>query len=255
MASEGKQVLAPGPARPAASGGVGGADDGAGEVSGAGGWSIVLESFQGQTSVQAANGRLAAAARDSGRNDVSVRVTPRGAAIVAGWWASPSDPGAQAALRAVRTANARGEAPYSQAFLAPPPQGADPGQLPELNLDGARAVFGARAVYTLQIAVYEAANRDVAKRAAEQAALRLRRDGDLAFYYHGPARSMVTIGVFGDRDLEGPSRVPSPALAAAQQQYPLNLLNGQFPIIERPPGARPGGAEDRKQPSTLVRIP
>lgn len=259
MAAEGRQLFGPGSARPASTEpGAGGGGEGEGEAAattGAGGWSIVLESFQGPTALGEANRRLAEASRDSGRRDVSVRATPRGAAIVAGWWVSPADPGAQAALQAIRSVEVRGERPYFQAFLAPPPQGADPGQLPELNLTGARSVFGARAVYTLQIAVYEAANRDEAKRAAEQAALRLRRDGELAFYYHGPARSMVTVGVFSDRDLEGPGRTPSPALSAVQQQYPLNLLNGQFPIIERPPGAKRGGPDDRKQPSTLVRIP
>jgi len=220
-------------------------------VGGGGGvWSMVLDSFQGARSAEEAAARLDEVAQRSGRTDVAVRITPRGAAIVAGSWPSPADPGAQEALRVVRSRLIAGETPFAQAFLAPSALSADPGQLPELNLAGARAAFGARAVYTLQIAVYESADRVEAKRAAEQAALQLRREGELAFYYHGSTRSMVTLGIFSDRDLEAPGRPKAAAMAAAEERYPLNLLNGQYPIIEKRPGL-----PDRRQPSNLVRIP
>lgn len=220
------------------------------ESVGAGMWSIVLESFQGSRSAEEAAARLDEIARRSGRGDVAVRRTPRGAAVVAGSWRSPGDPGAQEALWSVRRRLIAGETPFARAFLAPSVESADPGELPELNLAGARLVFGAGAVYTLQIAVYESPDRAEAKRAAERAALQLRREGELAFYYHGSTRSMVTVGVFNDRDIEGSGHPKAPALVVAQDRYPLNLLNGQYPIIEKRPGLA-----DRRQPSTLVRIP
>lgn len=242
-AAEGRVVMAPGRAAQGSSGD--------GTQDGAAGWSIVLESFQGAQSVAIAQSRLAEVARLSGLADVSVRTTPQGAAIVAGLWRHPSEPGAQEALRRVRSVSAGAERPFAQAFLAPPVRGVDAGELPELNLASAKSIFGSRAVYTLQIGVYEAPDRAQAKRAAEQAALRLRREGELAFYFHGPVRSMVTVGVFSDRDLQGPARAYGPAITAVHERYPINLLNGQFPIVERVPGAR----EQRQQPSTLVRIP
>ncbi|HBS29300.1 MAG TPA: hypothetical protein DEB06_07580 [Phycisphaerales bacterium] len=118
-----------------------------------------------------------------------------------------------------------------------------------MNLATARQAFGPAAGYSLQVAVYESAKREDAKRAAEAAAAQLRRDGELAFYFHGAARSSVTVGIFGDRDFDASLQPRNPAMIALQQRYPLNLLNGQFPIVERSDGV------ERQQPSTLVRLP
>jgi hypothetical protein len=214
------------------------------------GWSIVLEVYSGPDALNQAQAALARTAVDSGRNDVFIRTTERGAAIVAGSYDGYDSPRAQADLQAVRARLVNGRAQYGSAFLAPPPGTTDPGRVPELNLETARQTFGSRAQYTLQIAVYEAQKRDEAKRAAEEAALRLRREGELAFYYHGPQRSMVTVGVFGDTDFDRHLRPRSALLLALRERYPLNLLNGQFPIVEKRPGE-----PDTQQPSMLVRIP
>src|SRR5690606_17423075 len=85
---------------------------------------------------------------------------------------------------------------FATAFLAPPAGDPDPGAIPQYHLSRARIEFGAQSRYTLQIAVYESNNPAEARRAAEQAAAQLRADGEPAFYYHGPSRSMVTLGAF-----------------------------------------------------------
>jgi hypothetical protein len=211
-------------------------------------WSIVVESFTGDDAAQSAAQRVPAVADALGRSDVYVRTTERGAAVVVGRYDQPA--AARADLDRVRATTVSNNLPFAAAFLAPPPEASDPGQLPELNLEAARNTFGDRAQYTLQIGVYEARNRDEAKRAAEEAALRLRREGELAFYYHGPTRSMVTVGVFSDDDFDASSRPKSAGMIALQSRYALNLLNGQYPIIEKRPGQK-----DRQQPSMLVRIP
>lgn len=214
------------------------------------GWCIVLEVHSGEGALARAQERLAPISIDVGRNDVYLRQTERGAAIVAGRYTAPDSAEARADLAAVRERVVSGKKPFSQAFLAPPPESSDPGKIPELNLEAAKVMFGPKAQYTLQIGVYEAEKRDVAKRAAEEGALRLRRDGELAFYYHGPQRSMVTVGVFHDRDFDASLRPKDAGLIGVQQRYPLNLLNGQYPIIEKRPGQ-----PERPQPSMLVRIP
>lgn len=211
-------------------------------------WSIVVESYTGDDAAQSAAQRVPAVADALGRSDVYVRTTERGAAVVVGRYDQPA--AARADLDRVRATAVNNNFPFAAAFLAPPPEASDPGQLPELNLEAARNTFGDRAQYTLQIGVYEARNRDEAKRAAEEAALRLRREGELAFYYHGPTRSMVTVGVFSDDDFDANSRPKSAGMIALQSRYALNLLNGQYPIIEKRPGQK-----DRQQPSMLVRIP
>jgi hypothetical protein len=213
-------------------------------------WSIVVESHIGKSALADAQARLAPISDALNRKDVFVRATERGAAIVVGLYEAPDAPQVREDLTTIRNTAIGQSLPFASAFLAPPPEVSDPGQLPELNLEAATKSYGARAQYTLQIAVYESAKRDEAKRAAEQAALQLRRDGELAFYYHGPNRSSVTLGVFSDNDFDAGLRPKSPSLIALQQRYPLNLHNGQYPIVEKRPGE-----VDRKQPSMLVRIP
>lgn len=213
-------------------------------------WSIVVESFMGPSAVADAQARLAPISEALGRKDVSVRTTERGAAIVVGHYDAPDNPSVREDLTTIRNTAVAQTLPFASAFLAPPPEVSDPGSIPELNLESATKAFGTRAQYTLQIAVYESAKRDEAKKAAEQAALQLRRDGELAFYYHGPNRSSVTLGVFSDSDFDAALRPKTPGLIALQQRYPLNLHNGQFPIVEKRPGE-----DDRQQPSMLVRIP
>ena len=214
------------------------------------GWTVVLASFSGPEAVEAARQSLEQVSKESGRRDVSIRRTPRGAALVVGSFAAPEAPEAGRTLAEMRAREVGGTRPFASAFLAPPVETLDAGELPELNLANAKRSFGARAKYTLQIGVYEAANRQEAKRAAEKAALVLRQQGEMAFYYHGDSLSMVTVGVFGDADFDKDFRPKSPALGALRQRYPLNLLNGQFPIVERWPG---GG--ERQQQSMLVEVP
>ncbi|MBL8745616.1 MAG: hypothetical protein JNK58_04575 [Phycisphaerae bacterium] len=214
------------------------------------GWSIVLESHTGSDAVARAQARLAAVSNESGRSDVRVRATGRGAAIVAGAYRSPDAPEARADLALVRARVVGDRMPFSQAFFAPPPETVDPGLAPEVNLLAAKQVFGKDKEYTLQIAFYQSKKPEEAKRAAEQAALQLRRDGELAFYYHGPTMSLVTVGVFSDSDFDQGLRPKTAAILALQERYPLNLHNGQFPVIEKRPGA-----PDTKQSSQLVKIP
>ena len=142
-----------------------------------------------------------------------------------------------------------GRRPYRTAFLAPPERRIDEGSLPEYNLATAHQRFGDAAVWTLQIGVYDSPDRAEAKRAAEEAVQRLRREGERAFYYHGETRSMVTVGVFGHSDIDEFARPRSPMLASLMERYPRNLINGS-PIIEKRPGQK-----DREQRSLLVRIP
>src|SRR5207249_754255 len=103
-----------------------------------------------------------------------------------------------------------GQRPYVGAYLAPPPAGQMPGSLPQYNLLRAREAFGEKALYTLQVGVYgrrdleHPSEADLAeeRRAAEEAAFRLRQEGELAFYYHGPQMSTVSVGVFDQTDFD-----------------------------------------------------
>lgn len=214
------------------------------------GWSIVLEVHSGAGSWERAQRRLGDVAAASGRGDVYLRPTARGTAIVAGSFADPGSAEAKAAIQAVRGRVVEGRRVFAEAFFVPPKEAVDAGQVPELNLLTARRVYGQEAQYTLQIGFYQSKKPEEAKRAAEQAAMQLRREGELAFYYHGPRMSLVTVGVFRDRDFDQSLRPKNPSLVALMERYPLNLHNGEYPVL-----VREGGGEAVKQPSQLVRIP
>jgi hypothetical protein len=212
-----------------------------------GGWAIVLRAFSGGGALERAQA-AAEGFRATGVLDSARAVTrANGAVVVYGGFEAPDDRDAQRELARVKALEIGGSRPFASAFLAPQ-GGIDPGTIPELNLAEAKERHGRGAKYTLQIAVYESDRRGEAKRAAEEAASQLRRDGELAFYYHGPTKSMVTVGLFGDRDYDPVTGRRSLELQGLQRRYPHNLLNGRT-IIER----RVGG--ERTQPSALVSVP
>ena len=85
------------------------------------------------------------------------------------------------------------------------------------------------------------------------AAAALREDGDRAFYYHGPHRSMVTVGLFTfDDDFiqEGKQRAYGPGIEELREKYPYNLVNG-ITVIQR----NKDGETIGEQQSLIVRVP
>ena len=211
------------------------------------GWTIVLATFSGPEARRAAVAALPAIQSGSGFVGLFVEHRKRGSFIASGRYQSEMDPAAVADLRRFRAYERDGIWPFGRAFLAPPVGGAA-GNRPEINLARAPEIFGREALYTLQVAVYESDNRRESMRAAEEAAFIYRQDGELAFYYHGPTRSMVTIGVFGEDDIDVEAGLESPELVALRARRPLNLFNGMA-IRETVSG------QTRNQASRLVRIP
>lgn len=216
------------------------------------GWFIVLESHTADGHAETATRRAAELASVIGASaGVRARVTAKGSAVVCGAFERHDSAQAEAELKRVRGLVVDGAQPFALAFLAPAPETPDIGRLPELSLSTARRTFGAAARYTLQVAVYQSSKDDERKRAAEQAAAVLRREGELAFYHHSPSMSVVTVGVFGDKDFDSFLRPTNPELIALQERYPHNLLNGQYPIVVRQAGQKEG----TPQASSLVAIP
>jgi len=212
-------------------------------------WAILLGVYSGPGAMSRAE--LAAARARGGEAGLSsARAFPRekgGAVLLFGGYDDPGDRAAQRDLERVKGLVVDGARPYRGAFLTPqggPPEGSNP----ELDLNQARERHGQGAEYTLQVAVYQSETRGDAVRAAEEAAAELRRGGDLAFYYHGPTRSMVTVGLFGERDFNPETGRRSSELQRLQERFPHNLLNGRTIIERRVEG-------ERTQPSTLVRVP
>ncbi len=233
MRSEGKKVFA----TPESSAGEGRSE--------ALGWGVVLEHFTSADHVTQAIARRDQLASAHGRGDLHVRSTSSGSAVMLGSHENAADPGAQRDMAWARGLVVGETRPYQRAFLAPPAVGSR-GSRPEFNLTGAKKTYGKSAIYTLQIGVWELDDRAKARAEAEREVIRLRQEGQEAFYYHGQKRSMVTVGVFSAADYDAVTGKIDPAVRLAQKIYPHNLLNGEK--------YRARG-ESRFVSSALVRIP
>ncbi|MBL9032445.1 MAG: hypothetical protein JNM80_12165 [Phycisphaerae bacterium] len=235
----------------------------------ASGWSIVLYAFRGEDQAAEAAAGLERA-RTLGKLP-GAYMEKRGAATVIayGKYHDNASSEAKADLAKVRAVTIEMEGvkrtPFAQAFLAPPER--IPGTMPEFDLRNARQREGDWALYTLQVGVYARSDTKAPsaselaqfRKSAEEAAAKLRREGEQAYYYHGPSRSMVTIGLFGAEDFDPQVGPPSdaPALKSLRKRFPHNLLNGMG-IREKKTITDPDGkkvAVTTMQPSTLVAVP
>lgn len=225
------------------------------------GWTVVLAVFRGDQRREMAQ-RLQEQIR-ARTTLTDTFVEDRSGATIVGYgrFLTQNDPAAARALKTARETFIAGQAPFAAAFLMAPDvtviAGAPGGTAsrPEFDLARVRATMGPTARYTLQIAAYGAPDfRDSptpaqlaeARRLAEEAVAILRRQGEPAFFYHGPEMSMVTVGIF-DHDVL--SRESTPEFLALKRRYPHNLYNGQG--IRQ----RITGGPTEMQPSILVQIP
>ncbi|MBM4107402.1 MAG: hypothetical protein FJ255_01070 [Phycisphaerae bacterium] len=228
-------------------------------------WAIALALFPQNESAQAR--QALARAQNDGLTGAYLLPRRSGWAVAYGRYDSPESPQAQRDLAMVKGRQVGDARPWAGAMLMPPEQQAAAGSLPDLDLRNARRLFGKAARYTLQINAYARADGGRPseselgefRRAAEQGAQELRRQGERAFYYHGPNMSLVTIGVFGDDDISGSDidelgrstpRPESMALQDARRKFPHMLLNGRGLKVRSP-----GAVEGTLTRSELVQIP
>jgi hypothetical protein len=227
-------------------------------VGGQKGWSIVLFTFSRETDAAKASETLAQV-RSSGLPEA--RLEERGPALVIAYGEYPSadSRAAKADLERVKAILINGGTPFIGAVLSPPPYEALPGTIPEYDLRNVPMRFGKDALYTLQVGVYcrvddqEPTAKELGefREAAERAVVELRRQGETAFYYHGPRRSSVTVGVFFEKDYNvRDPRTQSPVLVALRAKYPYNLANGAG--LQR---TQRGSERAVMDPSFIVNIP
>lgn len=228
-------------------------------------WTIVIAAFIGPDKAERATQSLWKAKSLAGLESAFVEERGRAVVLAFGKYAGPDDPRAAADLRRVQTLIIDGQRPFADALLSPPSPDRLAGSIPQFDLRNAKKYYGSSALYTLQVGIYGPADdkrptaQELAecRKTAEQAAAQLRREGELAFYYHGPERSTVTVGIFGTADYD-PVNSPgfeSLPLREARKRHPLNLLNGKG-IRERVRGVPANDPKAwRMQPSSLVAVP
>lgn len=227
-----------------------------------GGWSVLILGLKGDLDARATQNVLKSV-RASGVPEATVRTQGEGSAIVAGSFDSPSDPQAQQLLKRVKDITVDGQRPYAGAYLVPPQASIIKGSVPEWDLRNARQRFGRDIEYTLQINIYtNPSGRPTAselkefRKAAEDAARSLRRDGVEAYYYHDNAGSTVTVGLFTQQEIDdGFSLRPGAGkgLRDLQQKFPHGLVNGAG-VKEKGTDSK-GRPTENLRPSFLVRVP
>jgi hypothetical protein len=203
--------------------------------------------------------------REVGLTDAYVQMRGERLVLAMGNYATPDDPQALADLDRVKSFEWEGLRPFAGALLTPPAK-IDAGNYPQYNLANVKQQFGEDAIYSLLYATYghpdkrrpTAAERKQFRNAAEEGTVALRREGEQAFYYHGPHSSSITIGVFGHDDyrieIDANGRrktIRSKRLNALQARYPTMLLNGQTIRLS----ALSQGKNEVLQRTDLISIP
>ncbi len=191
----------------------------------AGQWAIALNRFEGPDHVQAATRVQQQLSRATGM-DVWTRDEGTQSVVYSGRYPALDDPRAQSDLERWRQMIATGAIRLPAVMLVPIVDAPRRGSMPQYDLRNAKG----RGVYTLQIAYYDEQFGPTFRDAAEQAAATLRQDGEEAYYYHGPYRSMVTLGLFPQSEVVVDQKTGvvnfGPGLTALQKRYPNNLGNG-----------------------------
>lgn len=226
-----------------------------------GGWSIMLANV-GEGGMERAKKMLQIVQSEAGLTTAFIDTRATGIVIAYGDYLGKEDPRAIEDLNKVHNIDLMGVKIFENATMVPPSSSALRGSNPAYDLRTVKDRFGEMAVYTLQIGLYGRSDyqmpsgEDLAefRKSAENAVRELRDQGVMAFYYHAPSRSMVTVGVFGERDFDSTTLPPmqSRALLAMREQFPNNLLNGQG--INETVNTE-SGRVTRLQSSQLVGIP
>lgn len=260
LKKEGEKLFTPGGG---AGGGGGGGGQGAKQEAY---WSIVIEGFRGDEQESVAMQALEKVRTQGGLKEAYLEQREKATVVAIGKFADGTSKAARDMLAKVRNTEVVVAGvttkPFAGSFLAPPAN--IPGSLPEYDLRQAKKRNGEWVIYTLQIGVYtrldkapDAKELAEFRKAAELAVTQLRREGEQAFYYHGPTKSMVTVGLFGADDYNIETRIESPTLTMLRKRYPHNLFNGQG-LKESVKVTNQQGKQvttQRMQPSALVEVP
>ena len=245
---------------------------GGGDARVSAGWSVVIVAIRGGGDEQPAQAAaaLAKVQTQAGLRDAYLEKRGEVSVIAYGHYDDPTSKQAKADVDRVKNlevvVDGQKTKPFAQAFLSPPEDA--PGSMPEYDLHNARKLSGDWALYTLQVGVYGRGDRKPStpadlvefRKAAEQAVVQLRREGEQAYYFHGPNMSMVTVGLFGKDDYDPQLRgVESATLRLLRQRYPYNLLNGMgtkhVTRIKDTSNDKELSRKEKLEPSTLVMVP
>lgn len=217
-----------------------------------GGWAIQVAQFDGRDRQRNAK-RLAKLVQQHSRmaeiwlDDLpATSMRPAKVRVMAGHYRSSDDIGAWEDLNHLRLIELGSDFPFAGAELIAlgSAVGGDGSHASEWDLKGYVGM------YTLQIGFFDDNAGPQFRQLCEQAVKILRDKGEPAYYYHGPHRSLLCLGLFTEGDFveQGGLRSYGPRIRELQTRYPHNLANG-YTQVEKQNGQTIG-----EQPSFLVRV-
>jgi len=213
-------------------------------------WAIVLDMLVGPNHGTYAGQRVRELTAQAGFTGFWAVNEGTRSLVYFGRYDSPTDPQAQRDQAKLRRMADAGRLDAATVALTPVRERTT-GELNPMDLRTVARNPGA--IYTLQVGYYDRQFGEDFRQAAEKAAQVYRDEGAEAYFYHGPNRSLVTIGVFG-RAAARADRTGKvtyhPHIEQLRETYPYNLGNG-LTLIET--DLRTG--KQREQPSFLVKIP
>lgn len=207
------------------------------------GYTVLLERFEGPTRLDDARQTVQAISEQSNVRDLWLDERRGIVSLYAGRFDQAGRPVAKETLRQVRAIEIDGDKRFSDATIEPI------GTFNQIYADpyNLKSHMGK---LTLQIGFYDKNFGPGFRQAAEKAVIALRKDGEEAYYYHGPHRSLITVGLFTRADFEqvGNTERYGPAIRALRKKYPHNLANGL--TLEQTIGGQDAGAQE----SFIVRV-
>ncbi len=218
--------------------------DGYRDPAGGQGWSIRVIEVKGDERYGQAQAIAQQLRERAGLADLWIEDKDDTVSVYHGRFTTATDPAIRPVLSKIQKLSIDKEAPFADARLVPLLGDgkviADPFDLRQFT-----------GYYSLQIGFYDENFDGDFRAAAEQAVRNLREDGEDAYYYHGPFRSIITIGVFSYEQAfvsAGTHDTYAPAIRELQRTYEYNLGNG-VTLIQKQDGKVIG-----EQKSSLIRV-
>lgn len=189
------------------------------------GYAIQLARFSGDNQFTQVHRLITDARQEAGLAGLWYASTGRETSVYAGRFAESDSPEAKAMLQQVRQAQINGSKPFKDAKIVSASGGRDE----VLDPRDLRSLKG-RGLYSLQIGYFDGGFGPNFRRAAETAVDVLREQGEDAYYYHGPHRSMVLVNAWTYAEAftrEGQVDRYSNMVRSVQVKHPHNVPNGR----------------------------
>jgi len=226
------------------------------------GWAIVLATLSQEGHEEEIVQLREDFIRETGLSECWVDSTPKRSVLFYGHYEAFDSAEAKQELATIKDVKINDRKIFKAAFLTR--TGDDEGDLkayagaiPQYNLrTAAKAHPGEEDLSTLQIAMYEPEEgKEVgqARQAAEDLVKQLRGQGYEAYYYHGPATSTVTVGIFGADAYDAQAGIYSEDVERMRKKFPFNSYNGRE--LKERVRTRANIWVTVRQPSFLVRVP